>query len=160
MGLDITAYSRLRYLRPNNGDDYEDGTLATYMFENAFADRAAPVLPDSIYVVDGESFSFRAGSYSGYNIWRDTLARVMLSASAKEVWSNRADLSGARFTELINFSDCEGVIGSVAAAKLARDFAEWQKVADQVDDAYWCELYAKWRRAFELASNDGCVYFG
>ena len=60
---------------------------------------------------------------------------------------------------MINFSDCEGVIGPKTSAKLAKDFAEFQAQADAHPDDWFRDLYTTWRRAFELASDDGAVGF-
>ena len=113
---------------------------------------------------------FRAGSYSGYNHWREKLAEIAgypsietdrFGSGLKEM---RHD-AGAReagsgpFYELIWFSDCEGIIGPITSAKLARDFADFQAKADAVEDDYWREKYGKWRQAFEMAAEEGAVDF-
>ena len=73
-------------------------------------------------------------------------------------------LSGwnAPFVELINFPDNEGVIGPVVAAKLAKDFAEFEHRAEEYsasipDGTDWLENYREWKCAFEMAAKDGAV---
>lgn len=64
---------------------------------------------------------------------------------------------GGPFWELIHFADNEGTIGPATAAKLAKDFAEFQAEADKLEDdveARWFrEKYADWRKAFEVAAR-------
>jgi hypothetical protein len=59
--------------------------------------------------------------------------------------------------ELINFADNEGIIGTTACAKLAKDFAEHAAKAGRNG---WCaKLYRDWQTAFEMAADGGCVDF-
>lgn len=112
-----------------------------------------------------ERFDFRAGSYSGYNWWRDQLSRCMLGVSAKEAWSysDNPTWQEKSFFSLIHFSDCEGVIGTEICKRLAKDFADNQAAADaynaEDDSEWWHEQYSKWRKAFELAADNGYVDF-
>ena len=105
---------------------YLDPELIKWTEEN-FPGRTAGIKP-GIYSFE-RSAEFRAGSYSGYNEWRDHLARMAVGMSAKKIWA-----SGWKgpFVELINFPDNEGVIGPVVAAKLAKDFAEFEHRAEEV----------------------------
>lgn len=75
---------------------------------------------------------------------------------AAGAWSAEA----GPFWELINFSDCEGIIGPVVSAKLARDFQEYQEKANSQLTDYDLERYNSWRQAFELAAENGVVRFG
>jgi hypothetical protein len=63
------------------------------------------------------------------------------------------------FRELLCFSDCDGVIGAQVAAKLARDFAEWDERAKALGDSWFYEKYTEWQRCFEMAADDGAVSF-
>ena len=65
------------------------------------------------------------------------------------------------FFELINFSDCEGSIGPVVSAKLARDFAEFDERARSLNDEgrHFYRLYKSWTTAFQMASDGGMVDF-
>jgi len=51
------------------------------------------------------------------------------------------------------------VIGSVAATKLATDFAKFDAEAMRVAEPWFYPLYTTWRRAFEMAADDGAVSF-
>lgn len=174
MGLDIDAYSRATYLETLDNDAYDekygDDRNVIYIYDRTagvHASRTEGVIIGGAYRKDGEHHAFRAGSYSGYNEWRNDLSRLMLGVPANVVWGGGA-YAGKPFYELIDFSDCEGIIGPVVAAKLARDFAEHQGKADAYQDQeggetysdYWREKYADWRKAFELAADGGFVYFG
>jgi len=109
-----------------------------------------------------------AGSYGGYNRWREQLAELAgypagdyeqygrtYQSHCVPCWNGEA----GPFSELINFSDCEGVIGASVSAKLAKDFADFQPKADAHEDDRFRMKYAEWRQAFEMASDSGAVDF-
>jgi hypothetical protein len=117
-------------------------------------------ISEGVLYEPADKFSFRAGSYSGYNRWRDQLARIAGFADDSDAWENGPQ--GKPFYELIHFSDCEGVIGPTIAAKLAKDFADNQPHADAFvgPESDWFQTkYADWRKAFEMASDNGAVSF-
>ena len=115
-------------------------------------------LKEGVYRVSN-SMGFRAGSYSGYNRWREELCQFALKVEPSEVWNNLEKYEGAPFVELINFSDCEGVIGPVVSTKLAADFKlRWTDFSAEADE--WnASKYNDWMSAFELASDNGFVDF-
>lgn len=171
MGLDITAYSELKKAEYGNVFDefgeIADGFVQFYV-NTDFPGRADDVIDITAYEYN-DALDFRAGSYGGYNSWRDKLAEMAgySKSTCKEygrtresfaatIWNNP---SPGPFMELINFSDCEGVIGTTISKKLAADFSEYQSKADAHQDAHFREKYAEWRAAFELASNNGAVKF-
>jgi hypothetical protein len=175
MGLDVEAYSKAEYLETmGNVEEWED---KYWMHENEpdgikteiarhwiseYADRARPIVENGVYKINGEQFSPWGSAYSAYNRWRAWLSQTMLNADPREVWRNEAKYSGAPFYELINFSDCEGIIGPVVAKKLAADFASHQWKADhfgQDENGWYARKYADWRKAFELAADDGFILF-
>jgi hypothetical protein len=170
MGLDITAYSKLEYLETMETEAWEGKyrwpkergesslTIIAHHWEPVYADRAAPIIEGGVYKVNGEAYNFRAGSYSGYNEWRGDLSQLMLGVSARTVWGREEEFKDKPFYELINFSDCEGIIGPVVARKLAADFAAHQTKTDAYYD-WWRRKYADWRKAFELAADGGLVEF-
>lgn len=112
--------------------------------EKHFAGRGEGVDPDTTYEC-GNAYEFRAGSYSVYNEWRDMLN----------------DFKGTEaFQELINFADNEGVIGLIVSKKLYKDFQKYEAEAESAfDDSYFYTLYVDWKKAFELASQNGAVQF-
>lgn len=157
MGLDITAYKRLKIVKEPELD--EDGDLLDWdtnwrpggsmeWSEKHFPGRGEGIDPNQVYSWE-ESFGFRAGSYSGYNWWR-----AKLEEFAK----------GKAFQELINFADNEGVIGPVVSKKLAQNFSENETAAKEFaktldDGEWWINQYYRWKKAFEVASDNGAVDF-
>lgn len=162
MGLDITAYEKVTLIRadePGVDWDEEDGT--DQLYSTHWPERADGLV-DGVYRYGGEVLGFRAGSYSGYNRWREDLAKL-LGTTPEKVWS---DPKPGPFLELIAFADNEGVIGPVTSAKLARDFAEYAGKAETFaatlplsDGPYWLGKYRSWQRAFEIAAKGGAVKF-
>jgi hypothetical protein len=156
MGLDITAYRQLALDPEATGEDMGD-THARIYANPHFPGRAVP-LADGWYTY-ADSMSFRAGSYGGYGQWRQALATLAGYGNAEDCWGEDGDTGP--FSELINFSDCEGAIGPVVSAKLAKDFAEFDGAAAKVmADPWFYERYAHWRKAFEMAADGGAVEFG
>lgn len=164
MGLDITAYRQLKPAPdaevdsdgyPVEWDKYLRLSPAILKFtDENWPGRTAPLVPGIYSFAD--SLGFRAGSYSGYGQWRDWLARAAGYQSARDVWENVVE---GPFVELINFADTEGTIGTVACAKLARDFAEHEDRILASADGWNAKLYKTWRAAFEMAADGGCVDF-
>ena len=167
MGLDISSFAGLSPAPDAELDEdgfpleedkfmYLDPELIKWTEEN-FPGRTAGIKP-GIYSFE-RSAQFRAGSYSGYNGWRDHLARMAVGMSAEKIWASGWN---GPFVELINFPDNEGVIGPVVAAKLAKDFAEFEHRAEEYsasipDGTDWLENYREWKCAFEMAAKDGAV---
>lgn len=174
MGLDITAY---RNLGPTDIDvttyeefeEHDDGAMifvpeqTLNSVENHWPGRTEGLTAGVHTYAD--CHCFRAGSYGGYNAWRDDLARYAGYGSAGAVWNG--DVDATAFLELINFTDCDGIIGPVVAAKLAVDFTENEEVIrakvtaerDDHDAAYWMQRYDNWKIAFEMAAQGGMVEF-
>ncbi len=163
MGLDIVAY---RQLTPNpgaelDGDGYpvEWDTNVRLDERSKFTEEQFPGrsegIPDAAVCTFSESFAFRAGSYGGYNEWRNELAKLAGFESAQDFWDNATD--DAPFFELINFSDCEGIIGPKASAELAKDFAS--HTPHDAFAGWFAENYENWKTAFEMAADGGAVDF-
>ena len=88
----------------------------------------------------------------------------MLDIQPETIWKNPDSWTGYRFVELIDFSDCEGTIGPIVAAKLAKDFAEHREkaaayVAKQEDGDWILRKYTDFQEAFTLAALEGAVRF-
>jgi hypothetical protein len=159
MGLDISYYSNVKRERDiNQNEDYETDSNACFYPNPEYPERADG-LTEGYYSVESGS-GFRAGSYGSYNKWRNSLAQIAGYGSAENAWKQGAGgRTSGLFWELINFSDCEGLIGPVTSAKLAADFARYQHVADDHADSYFADRYVEWRLAFETAANNGAVSF-
>lgn len=150
MGLDIVYYAHLEAV---SSDEVDNDESYAYICVNPDFEDQADGLETGLYDCE-RSGSFRAGSYRGYNLWRSRLA-ILIDKTDYDIWDN----SEGPFAELINFSDCEGIIGPVTSAKLAKDFSEHQEIAERKEDSYFLYLYNEWRKAFETAANGGCVRF-
>lgn len=154
MGLDISYYRTVtrRGDYPESGDyDYD---ALVHIYPNPHFVAQADGLTDGLYSFT-DAGGFRAGSYGGYNDWRRRLADLA-GYSDEEAFAGAAPAESA-FLPLVNFSDCEGVIGADTSKRLAADFARF---ADAVADNGWfAELYRAWRIAFETAADGGAVLF-
>lgn len=115
-------------------------------------------MAEGAYAYSGEKYVFRAGSYTGYNQWRDWLSDVVGVPRAGNGRPNEGP-----FVELIHFADNEGFIGPKTAAELVEDFAAWRPravaAAPAEDGAYYVEKYDAWAKAFAIAAKGGAVQF-
>jgi len=163
MGLDITVNTGLIPCALHGDADaaYDARHVYLTVYPELFPERTLPIKDGCYQYV--EEFDFRAGSYSGYNRWREQLSRFALGVPPETVWGN-PEYIGKPFYELIEFSDCEGFIGPAIAEKLSRDFQQHTqdaiKWANQyADGGYWLQKYHDWMKAFRLASDNGVVRF-
>lgn len=176
MGLDITAYGQLTELdcvfdaegEPIHPETRQplDYDLRAYVNPD-FPGREGAIKDKGVYSALA-AFGFGAGGYGRYNAWRNDLAELAgYPKRPVEKYGNiqhRHDqgaweAESGPFWELINFSDCGGVIGAEVSAKLAKDFAEHQAKADTHEIEWFRDSYSDWRKAFDLAAQDGAVHF-
>ena len=168
MGLDILAFEKVTLTKEHDDED-EDGNWCgdkdnhyTIYSDSEFVARLGSLKQGRCYETSGEEMHFRAGSYSGYNEWREALSIDALGVPPSALWERPEQWVICPFFELINMSDCEGAIGPEVARKLARDF---QLQRDTVRPRLaargeWYALqYDNWQRAFELAAKEGMVRF-
>ena len=113
MGLDIVAYQGLT---KTDADENIHVSRDQFCYNSD--------LESGWYDCEGESFHFRAGSYSSYNQWRRTLCQAIHGVTDSEFLKKEENFSGKSFYELINFSDCEGQIGPGVSEKLYQDFMD------------------------------------
>ncbi len=167
MGLDITGCRAIRKI-----GEYQEGVFGDFrkreiVLHPAIVEHVSKNWPGhaagltaGLYACE-ETYAFRAGSYSGYNKWRDRLAALTGWGSADACWESFAE-SGP-FLELINFADNEGFIGASVAAKLARDFADYRAaITNQLgpdERAEFLYAYEDWAKVITLAAQGGCVLF-
>lgn len=156
MGLDVTAYCSLQ---PVECTDINCDHVHIWINPD-FPARASDIKMGCY--TPGRRYHFRAGSYGGYNWWRDELSRMANGKPASSLWS--IDRVSDPFYELIHFSDCEGTLGPSVCQNLAEDFTRFMPNAEfysremQGGD-YWFELYKKWNKAIHLGSMGGAVCF-
>lgn len=179
MGLDITAYSNIKRLEgiqfDEDGEPVNfDGDYTRLYVNRDFPGRADEVEDGKCYSTEGEHHAFRAGSYGGYNFWREELARMagypatdyrVYGRTEKRHDAGAWAADSGPFFELICFSDCEGVIGTAVSQKLAKDFADFDEKAKTHEPVIpfmqgrFYDLYQQWRKAFEVAAQNGVVKF-
>jgi hypothetical protein len=183
MGLDIAAYSNLRYLGhhevaedsehpydPETDERVHVEALAYDAFPHALLgipNQQLKTYGSTRYIVCGcfeitektETYSFRAGSYSGYGRWRRDLADRF-----NPYRDNGQPSPEGPFYELLWFADNEGTIGELAAISLLADFRQYEveyraaHLGAEVGD-YFVQKYADWLRACELAADSGLIDF-
>lgn len=163
MGLDIIAYKglkkseRLSKLSSDRKEyiDIDCLIMSPYLeeVEEAFPGRAEPLKYNGdVYICDGCE-DIDIGSYGTYGWFRQAL----------ETFSKDNDY----FNELIDFSDCEGVIGSVVSEKLYKDFSSNAESFGQwvcqnystLESGLLLRMYYKFKSAFEIAKDGGAVEF-
>ena len=161
MGLDITSYSNLK-----KGKETEDsiyiGKGPEHVARHEYAEGwYEPTL-------ETEGHGFRAGSYSGYNQFRNSLCVAIHGVECEDFWTNE-DYEGTPFYELIDFSDCEGVIGVEESKKLHYEFKLHKgifrrylenTIDDTEDRNYFMEKYDDWTKAFSISAQGGALIFG
>lgn len=172
MGLDATAYSQLTKIEnPELDEDgYFDGDGVQFYDNADFPGRIEGIEGKPTVYAYSEAIECYSGGYGGYSGWREELAKLAgypAAAVKRAIFlpeelrhDHGATLAGAGpFYELIYFSDCDGTIGPVISAKLAKDFAGLQEAADAHPDPIFRARYGDWRTGFELAANGGAVKF-
>lgn len=171
MGLDISCYCDIELIGSN--EDYESDEMWDAGYNYFWINRDFPDVADDIesgWYSYGGQIDFRAGSYGGYNNWRRTLCQLIHGVSVETFWEDSEDYKGKPFYELINFSDCEGIIGPKTCAKLANDFNDYRELVRSArakthaiqgyrGQDYWMESYDEWLQGFSFAANTGVVQF-
>lgn len=162
MGLDITAYSQLKDTgRPFDWAVDEENALISNNHPD-FATRCVEFTPGNAFKY---SVSYRAcvGAYSYYGAWREKLAK--LAGYSPVTGGTRPYSKGAwvategPFWELVNFTDCDGVLGTAVCQKLAKEFADYEESARLLEDDDFLYTYLQFRAAVEWASDGGAVVF-
>ena len=177
MGLDITT---IKQVEPYTGDiddvdvywiihQFNDRKVKTVMKDGKLTTLKHGQMVTGVYGGGG----FHAGSYSGYGVWREKLAqlagyeaipytksygdRIEFMSYSAAAWKSK----GGPFWELINFSDCEGYIGSEDAAKLYKDFVDHAKKAKKMfkHDPDFMQRYNSWKKVMKIVSKGGLVRF-
>jgi len=161
MGLDIFAVEKARKVSDEFNRDFEtldiEGEVVRVLVNTHFS--AHDHLTDGIYCHEGKSISFGVGSYGTYNGFRDRLSKIAHGVNPNVIWKNPEIYKSSAFYELVNFSDCEGVIGPDTAGKLLSDFKKYREEFMSEHDVWEGETYDNWIKALEIASNDGLLIF-
>ena len=160
MGLDVTAYPRCRLLEATEGygGQHHDrpNTVHIYTPGKNYLLRLDGQAP-GYYTYRGDTFHFRAGSYTAYNEWREWLARRIFNTSTEVIWQQRERFAGQPFIALIDFPDNEGALGPETCAALVRDFADHEHILDGLLEISTIAGYQNWWTAFATAAHRGFV---
>jgi hypothetical protein len=148
MGLDVTAFSKVVRV----GDSKTDETI--HLYPSSDFPKQADGLKDGHYSC-ADSYSGPSMPYGQYNQWREQLARLA-GVDMADAWTNKLEV--APFLELINFSDCDGLIGAATSKKLAADFATFDAKARKWPGWFY-ENYVRFHNCFKLAADQGAVKF-
>jgi len=169
MGLDIRAYSNLLKIVPLPEDDEEMEKIyeqaydlnQVVLYENPhFPGRAEGLDSGYLYQATEEPFGFRAGSYSGYGRYRDTLS-MFVGMDPGVLREDPIKFENYPFFEQVWFSDCDGFIGPIVSRKLYLDYYFYQEKFQEefAGDEYSLFLYDQWKTAFGIAFCNGAVVF-
>jgi len=161
MGLDITSYSNLKKGKETRESIYI-GKGPEHVARHEYAEGWYEPTLETV------GHHFRAGSYGGYNQFRGHLCAAIHGVECEEFWTNE-DYEGTPFYELIDFSDCEGVIGVEESKKLHAEFMLHKGIfrrylENNIDDSedldYFMEKYEDWTKAFSISAQGGALIFG
>ena len=160
MGLDITAYSQLKDTgRPFDWDTDEGNAYISGNIPD-FAKRCVEFTPRNAFEYEDTLYA-RIGAYSYYGAWREKLAKLAGYSPLTE--GHRPYSAGAwaategPFWELIDFTDCDGVLGTAVRQKLAEDFANYEASARLLGDEDFLYTYRQFKAAIEFASDGGAA---
>lgn len=176
MGLDITAYKNIKKseaqldddgyaIDPATGEEIADGNWFPTWLNHDFPGRADDIEDGAVYTYE-DCTGLDVG-YGGHFWWRDELAKMagypvaeldMGYLKQKNYFGGASQAGGGPFYELINFSDSEGIIGTEVSKKLAADFIKFEGNSKVMGERF-ATLYQRWKAAFEMASENGCVRF-
>lgn len=150
MGLDVTAYKNIKIV--------EDEEPEYYFSNTGFPQSNMNDLENKEIQIDfDEEFDFRAGSYGGYNKFRNELCISINKISAEELWASKDET--LKFYWLINFTNCDGYIGTSYCEILYDEFCKYEEEVKEKLNEYWHQSYDNFKEAFRLASGDGLVSF-
>jgi hypothetical protein len=163
MGLDIVALEKVRLISNNfEAEESEieyEGENEIFRVKVNSSFKSHDHLESGIYAYEGKMLDFSAGSYGTYNGFRAELCFMAHGVLPAVVWKNPEMYEKGDFYEIINFSDCEGVIGPFVASKLLYDFKKHRDTYHLENNTWDAERYDDWIKALELASNDGMLIF-
>jgi len=179
MGLDITAISGI-VTKATDPIAYEFHSLLdeendTFHVNLDFPQHSAEfgVTSGAVEFIksnDADEFNFSVGPYSTYNKLRNLICLAIHDIKVESVWDNAGKYSNAALWDLLNFSDCEGVIDSVTSARILKDLIDnrtdfinyIKKDTDigEMDVIHYTELYDNFIKCFTLGADGGVVIYG
>lgn len=162
MGLDVGWYTRLTKLptptTPEEWDRFHDSGALDLWENEDFPFTLEPLEPGFYECREGGSF--QAGSYGTYGLWRRWLCKTVLGKEIEQIRYGSYNVKDPQpFYQLLNYSDCEGVLGTMVCEKLAQDFRVYEEKARYCGEPHDLVRYRDFADAFERASDGGCVVF-
>lgn len=160
MGLDIVAFEKAYLTEPHeyvDDDCYDAGHVRARLPHPSMVVTFHGLEDGRCYSTAGRTVRFRAGSYSGYNRFREALCRAALGVEPDEVWNDPTAHANEPFFELINFADNEGTISRDACRDLLGDFVDGYRTVRAKLDEEDQESYDRWMAAFAVAAHNGLV---
>lgn len=168
MGLDVTAYSKLKKVPKNKWSRYSKDTLFDVAWNNEwgifymipelkeYADDVEAYIP---YEYEDELY-LRAGSYSGYRQWTEMLKEIATTIGYDV---NKPD---SPFQPFLSYDAVEGVVGATHAKLFFMDFIKNRQLAHTYArmhfgaEAQWfSEKYDEWMNVCELAADGGAIQY-
>lgn len=165
MGLAINAYRQLRLVDAKYDEETGDfisptgeilrGVIGLYP-NSDFPNHTHLTETSRIHKDNGEPNSIRVGSYSYYYYWRVAIATLFGNNVGDRSWLN---IENAPFNELLNFSDCEGVITGGYLNKIQQDFNVYFELAEEKLPTHYFETYCEIKEMFDFAAPNGVIIF-
>lgn len=172
MGLAIRYFKEVTFI---DQDKDKVGDKEAWLYNaSTFSANGAGLLPEGVEPIRRientcygrfrvqQDAGISVGPYSLYRTWRQWLWKLIHDLSnINAVWQAPGSYEHLAFFNLIHFSDCEGVIGPIVSARLAREFSVHQSKVDQLQDQHFLFvlLYRSFHQAFETAAGKGAVQF-
>lgn len=172
MGLDITAYSRLKPMDPQPvGEEaiekacMEDGILLSI---NPHFPIHADQITDGVYVRDWNSGTAHARAWYGtYHHFRNMIAQSFGYADMLAMSTAGMDKpEQCPLHRLVYFSDCEGTIGPMTSRAISDEliahystFAKFAAIKWPEGYVFYVDFYRALIVCFTLASDGGAVEF-
>jgi hypothetical protein len=162
MGLDVSAFRPVQLLQEDTDVISSSDMVACaggtvkLLVEPVFSLRAPEIVHGGVYRYEMHLHHYM-GAYSSYNRWREQLC-ALVGYTTPAAWAARLNPS-TPFLELVNFSDCQGVLGAACCRRLAAAFAAYQGAAVRHSDAEFRARYNAFRQMTEFASLEGVICF-
>lgn len=174
MGLDISAWSKAERAEACPACGHLTGAhdLRVGTDPSSFPERAAPFAPGDGLVVGDCEAHMRFG-YSGWGFFRSLLCEAANGEPADhdhQAFWQREERADAVLWDLINFTDCDGILGPVACERIHRELLETREKflavlarprevrSDWTDGAVG--RYDELTALFAVAAHGGVVRFG
>ncbi len=162
MGLSINAFSDIQLIEASLDDEGEiiepnSGRVLSkcvcFRVLPSFKEYADFIKDEEIYSYT-KSYSDSIGTCQAYNHWRDGVALLTTGVN----WSSEKVPGHMAFSDLLNFSDSEGVIGPITAKRIYADFVTYAAILDGQNDSFK-RIYTVMQSMFKIAADGGAVQF-